>query len=90
MKKLGLGLSVKIPFLSVVIKFSKYPYFVYDLCKILGGLDHWEVVCSGGDGFTVEESPGGCKKLSECCPSVKGLYDSNLNKCNIEYPKKVP
>lgn len=37
-----------------------------------GGLDHWEVLCSGGDGFTVEESPCGCKQLSECCPSVKG------------------
>lgn len=29
-------------------------------------------MCSGGDGFAVEESPAGCKQLAECAHSVKG------------------
>lgn len=49
---------------------------------ILAGLDHWEVVCSGGDGFAVEESPAGCKQLAECAHSVKGRSSYS---CSIHY-----
>ena len=38
---------------------------------ISAGLDHWEVVCNGGDGFVTEETPAGCKQICECT-SVKG------------------
>ena len=38
---------------------------------ISAGLDHWEVVCNGGDGFVAEETPAGCKQICECT-SVKG------------------
>ena len=62
---------------------------------ISAGLDHWEVVCNGGDGFVTEETPAGCKQICECT-SAKGesrkLFDIavvliHVNTCIIQMLK---
>ena len=54
---------------NYILLLGRQNYICY---YISDGLDYWEVVCSGGDGFACEEEPAGCKKLCECS-NVKGL-----------------
>ena len=43
----------------------------------LDGLDGWEVVTSGGDGFCCEEEAAGCSSIKECT-GVKGRCASDV------------